>query len=75
MNKCFLEKIYLTEIGKGTWKMLSSVLMIFLLTDLLPRKHSKQDFNKPKHNSIHNQFTVDDLLSLRLSDNSRASFD
>ena len=55
--------------------MLSRVLMIFLLTDLLSRKHSKQDFNKLKHTLVLNEFTVNDLLSLRLSDNSSASFE
>ena len=43
--------------------------------DLLPLKHSKQDFNKPKHNLVRNQFTVNDLLSSLLSDNSSASFE
>ena len=55
--------------------MLSSILMIFLLTDLLPHKHSKQDFNKPMHNLALNQFTVNDILSLCLSDSSSASFE
>ena len=48
---------------------------MFLLTDLLPRKHSKQDFDKPKHTLVRIQFTVNDLLCLRLSDNSSASFE
>ena len=55
--------------------MLSSVLIIFLLRDVLPRKHRKQDFNKPKHNLVLNQFIVNDILSLRLSDSSSASFE
>ena len=45
------------------------------MADLLPRKHGKQDFNKPKHTIVRNQFTVNDLLCLRLSDNNSASFE
>ena len=52
--------------------MLSSILMTFLLSDLLSRKHSKQDFNKPKYTSVFNQFTAKDLLSLCLSDSRSA---
>ena len=55
--------------------MLSSILMIFLLMDLLPRKHSKQYFDKPKHTLDLNQFTVNNLLSLRLSDSNSSSFE
>ena len=55
--------------------MLSLSSMIFLLTDLLPRKYSKQDLNKPKHTLVRNQFTANHLLSLRLLDNSSSSFE